>query len=273
MANSLIPTSVAEADRRALRTAFGEEAELYDLRRPRYPDALFEDLANSAGLLENSRVLELGCGTGQATLPLARRGLSIVALDIHEAMVAVARRSLKSFPKVDVVNSPFELWPLPARPFDIVFSATAFHWIDPGIRVSKSAEALRPGGVLAVASTYHIAGGTEDFFTEAQLCYERFLPNIPRGMRLPQEGEIAEDVSTFDASGKFDPSRLYQYAWDETYTACEYVELLRTYAGHRTMPDGPREGLLNAIEGLIEGSYGGAITKRYLVQLSSARRR
>ena len=72
---------------------------------------------------------------------------------------ADARRNLERFPRVAVVVSPFEEWPLPAKPFDLVVSATAFHWVDPEIRVVKAADALRPGGVLATFGSQHVAGG------------------------------------------------------------------------------------------------------------------
>jgi SAM-dependent methyltransferase len=69
-----------------------------------------------------------------------------------------------------VVTAPFEDWPLPKEPFDLVLAATAFHWIDPNVRVVKAAVALRPGGVLATVTTHHIAGGDESFFAQAQAC-------------------------------------------------------------------------------------------------------
>jgi len=126
-------------------------------------------------------VLEIGCGTGQATVPLAERGYRIVAVELGTDMAAVARRNLAAFDAVEVVTAAFEEWPLPGEPFDVVFSATAFHWIDPAVRVSKSADALRPGGLLATVATHHIAGGTwnEAFFADIQRCYERFDPSTP----------------------------------------------------------------------------------------------
>jgi SAM-dependent methyltransferase len=103
-------------------------------------------------------VLEIGPGTGQATLPLAERGCQIVAVELGADLGAVARRNLARFPQVQIVIAGFEDWPLPAEPFDVVLAATAFYWIDPAVRVSKAADALRPGGMLAIIATHHIAG-------------------------------------------------------------------------------------------------------------------
>lgn len=151
---------MTETDRERLRATFGEDAERYDRRRPGYPAELFDEFAAAPG----SRVLELGCGTGQATLPLARLGCAIVAVELSVDMAAIARRRLAEFPAVRVVVSAFEDWPLPDERFDLVLSATAFHWLDPDVRMRKAADALRPGGRLALISTHHVAGGTELFF-------------------------------------------------------------------------------------------------------------
>src|SRR5688500_3190142 len=107
------------SDRERLRQTFTEDAELYDQMRPCYPPALFEDLAGLVGAGSGCRVLEIGCGTGQATLPLAEQGCQIVAVELGAELAAVARRKLEPFP-VNVLNSTFEDWPLPADPFDLV---------------------------------------------------------------------------------------------------------------------------------------------------------
>jgi SAM-dependent methyltransferase len=146
---------------------------------------VFDDIAGLAGLKPGSRVLELGCGTGQASIPLARRGFEVVAVELGGGLADVARRNLASFPAVDVVNAAFETWPLPPAPFEAVLAATAFHWLDPAVRVGKAADALRPSGALAVIATHHVAGGTEQFFAEVQRCYERWMPGMG-GLVVPR---------------------------------------------------------------------------------------
>jgi SAM-dependent methyltransferase len=91
-------------------------------------------------------LLEIGCGTGHATVGLTQRGWRVLAVELGTEMAAVARRSLVGFLTVQVVTLAFEDRPLPLRPFDLVFAATAFHWVDPDVRVRKAAAALRVGG-------------------------------------------------------------------------------------------------------------------------------
>jgi hypothetical protein len=104
---------MAEADRARSRATFDEAAERYDRARPGYPPAVFDDLAELAGVGPGCRVLEIGCGTGQAAVPLAERGCGIVAVELGAGLAAVARRNLACFPDTRVVVAAFEDWPLP----------------------------------------------------------------------------------------------------------------------------------------------------------------
>lgn len=257
-----------EARRADLSRTFDEDAELYDRARPGYPPRLFADLDALAGTGPGCRVLEVGAGTGKATVPLAERGCRITAVELGADMAAVARRKLAGFEAVEVVTADFESWPLPRERFDVVVSATAFHWIDPAVRMVKAADALRPGGALAVVATQHVAGGSEEFFIEVQGCYERFDPTTPPGLRPPAAGDVdtSDHADEVARSGRFGPVVVRRYEWDLTYTTAEYLDVLCTYSNHRALPPEARDGLLRCIAGLIDGRYGGRITKRYLTE-------
>ena len=258
-------------DATGLRTTFDQDAERYDRARPGYPTALFDDLAELAGIGAGCRVLEIGCGTGQATVPLAQRGCEIVAVELGAELAAVARRNLAGFPRVEVVNDAFERWPLPAQPFDVVLCATAFHWIDPAERIVKSADALRPGGALVTIDTHHVAGGTAPFFVEAQDCYERWDPATPPGIRLQPGSAVPHDEDELVASGRFSPAEFRAYETDIPYTTASYIDVLLTYSGHRALPPDAQRGLLDCIAGAIDDRYGGQIVKRYLSLVRVAR--
>ncbi|GAA1690879.1 class I SAM-dependent methyltransferase [Kribbella yunnanensis] len=250
--------------RELLRQTFTEDAELYDRVRPGYPEQLYDDLAEVLSSTKPS-VLEIGPGTGQATRPMVRRGWSITAVELGAELAAVARRNL---PAADIIVADFDTWELPEPTFDLVLSATAFHWLDPATRVRRCARVLRPGGVLAVVSTHHIAGGSEQFFVDVQRCYDRFTDDPEKG-GLPAASAVLEDSSEFDASGLFGPVRFRRYAWEVVYSTAEYVELLSSYSGHRALTADRRDGLYDCVRALIEAD-GGTVTKRYLTQLSAA---
>ncbi|MEV0082319.1 class I SAM-dependent methyltransferase [Saccharopolyspora sp. NPDC050642] len=189
------------------------------------------------------------------------------AVELGAAMTEVARRNLAAFLQVEVVNAAFEDWPLPAGPFDVVVAATAFHWIDPEVRLAKTADALRPGGALATMATHHVAGGTEACFAEVQGCYERFDPSTPPGVRLLAPSEIPPDDEELTGSARFGKPVFRRYERDLTYSTEEYLDVMRTYSGHRALPPAARNGLLECIGNLIDKRHGGRITKRYLTEL------
>ncbi len=121
----------------------------YDRHRPTYPDALIDRVCQAAGLTAGDQVLEIGCGTGQLTRSLVARGLHVTAVEPGANLAALAARATEDRGEVEIANCRFEDYPLAAR-FPAAFSASAFHWIEPDVSWRKVAQALTPGGVLAL---------------------------------------------------------------------------------------------------------------------------
>ena len=126
----------------ARRDTFDRVADRYERARPDYPDALFDRLIDVSGLRPGDTILEIGCGPGKATLPLARRGFRITCVERGARLAAAARVALREFPDVEVCHDSFEEW-TPRTRYDLVFAATAWHWIDPAVRYRRAADALR----------------------------------------------------------------------------------------------------------------------------------
>lgn len=247
-----------------LRDTFNEAAELYDRARPRYPPALVDELIRRVGLGPDSRVLEIGPGTGQLTVPIAESGCRLTAVELGPALAAVARRHLRAFPDAHVEVADFEQWALPSEPFDLVVCATSFHWLDPAVRVAKVPAALGPDGVLALVTTHHVEGGSVDFFVRVQECYERWDPATPPGLRPLPEAGIATDTGELEEWGRVE---AYRFPQEISYSTQEYVDLLLTYSGHRALNAPARQGLLRCIRDLIETRHAGRVTKRFLHEL------
>jgi SAM-dependent methyltransferase len=135
-------TSIA----RRYGAVFDTVADEYDRHRPTYPDQLIDLVCQAGGLATGDRVLEIGCGSGQLTRSLVARGLSVIAVEPGQNLISLAGQAASG---VRFVNCRFEDAELP-EPFRAVFSAAAFHWLDPDVSWRKVAQLLAPGGLLAL---------------------------------------------------------------------------------------------------------------------------
>jgi SAM-dependent methyltransferase len=264
-------------NRDRLRTTFDEAASLYDEVRPGYPQELFDDVVSLSGIQQAGRILEVGCGTGQATVPFAHRGYRILCIELGGNLAAVARRNLEGYPQSEVYIGAFEDWPLQEEAFDLAISATAFHWLDPTVAYPKVARSLREGGSLALFWNVHVhSDASEGFFEEVQRIYEREAPEIvgPEDHKaLPRPHEVPDRTQEIQDSGMFGKVTTRHYRWDEPYGSEAYLRVLSTYSGHRSLRDDTRERLFSGIADLADTKFGGRIVKGYLTTLYVAHRR
>jgi SAM-dependent methyltransferase len=260
---------MAELDQ-ARRTSFDRNAEAYDAIRPSYPDAAIDDLLARSGIQPGGRVLEVGAGTGKATLPLARRGYALLALEPAARMAALLRRHVAAFPNVSIVETTFEAWSGADQSFDLVVSAQSFHWVRQDVRYAKAAAALRGGGAFAWLTNERrdLSPALQAGFDRA---YARWFPTAEP--RSPHGGEKStlERVREIEANGSFEPATVHAFPWTATYTSRTYVALLDTYSDHAVQPADVRDGLYREIAQLIDEA-GGAIALTYDTVVLFARR-
>jgi SAM-dependent methyltransferase len=234
--------------------------------RPSYPEQLVDDVIAFGG----RRMLEIGPGTGKATVLFARRGASIVAVEPGPNLAAVLRRNVAGL-DVTVVECTFEAWPI-ARPFDVVMAAQAIHWVDPAVRYVKAADVLAPGGTLALIRTEKAP--LERGLREAlDAVYARWHPRwSDRSWESDIEKARRELVEDIDASGRFGAVDARLYPWTESYTTARYLELLDTYSDHATLAPELRARLYRAIADVLDGR-GGGLEIPYVSMAFLARRR
>ena len=240
-------------DSHVLRATFDRVAEQYDNARPVAPAEVFDDLVALAGLTPGAQLLEIGCGTGQATLPLAERGFGILAVELGAQLAEVARRKLAAFPRVEIVTSSFEEWDPGDARFDAVVSFNAFHWIDPDVRFAKPAALLRDGGALAVLGSRHVEHDSVD---PVWLALEKDEAIWEPPLHLD---DVRDRSTEFKDGGHFRAVTRKTYVWDTTYTADAYVALLATISRYTSLDARARTELFERIHGRIEAA-GGTVT-------------
>jgi SAM-dependent methyltransferase len=262
---------------RDLGRVFNEVPELYDRVRPGYPDELFADLVTITGMTERSSVLEVGCGTGQATRSLAALGCSVTAIEPGTGMAALARRRLAIFDNVEVETSTFEDWDDRGARFDALVAASAWHWVDPSIGWRRAHGVLCPGGWMALLGNVVVRRpGEPEVYAETADLHERFSPGNPDWGHPPHE----DDVRTTDEGwglveepgGLFGPTIVRWYPSVQWFNGDGFADLLRSTSIYRRLDRDVREPLLDAIAERIRTRMGDRAARRYLSVLRVGQR-
>jgi SAM-dependent methyltransferase len=237
------------------RFQFDEIANLYEAARPGYPDALIEDVVSYADLKLNDRILEVGCGTGQATKSFARQGFQILAIEPGPELLRGARRSLAGFNNVTFLETTFEAYPASPEAFRLIVAAQSWHWVSPETRFLKATGALSPRGSLAVFG--HVPVGLP-----APLLArfkEIYLHRTGRWGRPPEAWYLPDGPfkGWFDESGLFGLVEHRSYPWRWRHTTASYMDFLRTKSELRMPEPGEREEMLREIGEAVD-DHGGA---------------
>jgi SAM-dependent methyltransferase len=268
---------MAGPDRRDIGRLFNEVPDLYDRVRPTYPDELFADLVAITAMDGRSSVLEVGCGTGQATRSLAALGCSVIAVEPGAGMAALARQRLATFGNVEVETSTFEEWDDRGRRFDVLVAASAWHWVDPSIGWRRASDVLHPGGWTALLGNVVVRRpGEPEVYAETADLHECFSPGHPDWGHPPLEDEVrATDEgwgSVEDPGGLFGPTIVRWYPVVQWFDGDGFADLLRSTSLYRRLDRDVREPLLDAIAERIRTRMGDRASRRYLSVLRVGQR-
>ncbi len=218
----------------------------------------------------------MGAGTGAATLELARRGAGrITALepDPRLAELLVSKASSSDAP-VEVRIVTLEEADLPDASFDLVVSATAFHWVDETLGLEIVRRVLRPGAVIALWWTVFGDPMRDDPFHAAT---KRRLdigfsspsagvrPSVPHALDVPARRAALEGAGFEDVQHEL-MRRLVRF------TAREIRELYSTFAQNQQLPAAERDALLDDLEGIAQREFGGVVERPIQTSLYIARR-
>ncbi|MEU8876017.1 class I SAM-dependent methyltransferase [Streptomyces javensis] len=256
---------------------FNEVAEVYDRVRPGYPDELFADLVAITGMDESSSVLEVGCGTGQATRSLAPLGCSMTAVEPGRELAALARQRLAAFPDVQVETSTFEEWDDRGARFDALVAASSWHWVDPSIGWRRAHDVLRPGGRLALLGNVVVRRpGEPEVYAETADLHERFSPGNPDWGHPPLEEDVRgsdEGWGLVDGpGGLFGPTTVRWYPAVQWFNGEGFAEHLRSTSPYRRLDRDVREPLLAAIAERVRTRMDDRASRRYLTVLRVGQR-
>ncbi|MBQ2709228.1 MAG: class I SAM-dependent methyltransferase [Clostridia bacterium] len=251
-----------------LSTTFDTVTAEYDRWRPTYPKALYDDIFAACPVGAGSRALEIGIGTGQATLPVLAAGCTVIAVEPGENMAAFVREKFRGYPGFSVVGGRFEEFAAPEASFDLIYSATAFHWVDEEIGYKKALALLKPGGVFARFANRPGPDTAHPGLHEAiQAVYAEFMPRS--GGKVWFHEEKAAELAAIPQKYGFTGCTYRLYRRTRDFTAAEYVRLLGTYSDHIALGEEKLRRFNAGIEAAIN-RHGGVITISDIVDLELA---
>ncbi len=243
-----------------MASSFDQAPYDYERMRPGYPEKLIQDMVELTGIPDSGKILEIGCGTGQATKPMIQRGYRMTCLDIGENLLTIARDKFNGS-NSRFINASFEEWS-PDDTYDLVMSATAWHWIDPSIGYRKAWEVLTDEGSLALLWNKHPTPYT-GFFDEVQEVYDRVKPR--KMSRTPDTSDwIQEQKDSIIECGYFSDVEVHEYNWSVRFSRDEYISLLNTFSDHRALQEESRMELYSGISDIIDSKYNGFVDRPYV---------
>lgn len=255
---------------KGLEWTFNTEAEKYEKIRPGYVSELYVDIFKYIPIDTSSNVVEIGIGGGQATLPILKTGCTLTAVEYGDHLSKLCRQKFKEFTNFSVVTTKFEDFICDDNTYDLIYSASAFHWIPEDIGYSKVFSMLKNGGVFArFANHPYRDKGREELHKVLQNIYSVYMPGSHSPSEYREEdaknrGNIAQRYGFIDITYKL-------YNRTRTFRAKEYTSLLGTYSDHIAMEENTRNKFFLEIEKAID-NLGGQITIYDTIDLQLARK-
>ncbi len=238
---------------------------------------MFADLVTITGLRAASTVLEVGCGTGQATRSLAAIGCSVTGVEPGTGMAEVAGDRLAGFPNVRIEVSSFESWDDHGRRFDALVAASSWHWVEPSVGWRRAHEVLDPGGWMALLGHVVVRRpGEREVYAETADLHEQLSPGNPDWGDPPLEEEVRATNEGWgpdmDPGGLFGPTIVRWYPTVQWFDGDGFADLLRSSSPYRRLDSDIREPLLAAIAERIKTRLGNRALRHYLSVLRVGQR-
>ena len=240
------------------RKHFDEIVVNYDKARWDYPNALIEDILKYHGAGNRKNALEIGAGTGKATAPFLNAGFDVTAVELGANMASFIQEKFKDYDNFKVIIGAFEDVLLEDNSYDLIYAASAFHWVDAEIGCPKVFRLLKNGGTFALFRSNVISADEDELYEEIQSAYKKYYhkpykkPVNKTKEDLWSPAEIYRGFR-FEDMGHYGFTDIVRKLYDVTLTfsADGYIALLDTMSDHRSLPDDDRGALYAGIRDAI----------------------
>ncbi|AIQ28813.1 MULTISPECIES: class I SAM-dependent methyltransferase [Paenibacillus] len=217
------------------RLTFNEDAANYDKWRPAYCAELFRDIIAYSRIGQGGKVIEIGIGTGQATRPFLETGCELAAIELGADLAEYSQLKFREHKNFRVHNTTFEEFTGPDDSADLIYSATAFHWIPEDVGYPKVRELLKKGGTVALFWNRPFAAREDDeLHQRIQRIYQKYRPSNTKLIEhdTGKYQAISQNLRTYG----FKDIQFKLYHLTRSFSSADYIALLNTYSDHRSMP-------------------------------------
>lgn len=216
-----------------LNASFDVFAETYHSVRPRYPVQLYADIKAFCGLDSTSQLLEIGAGSGIATVELAKVGGKIVAIEPGSHLAAIAREQTKGYTNVEVREETFEDFQSPER-FDAILAFTSFHWLKGEDKYQRVLKLLNDAGNLVLVWNYFFQTNSPATVAVNRVYHELLSDMYPGQMGVHKVNEEVFSVLTrreqrVIQNPLFYPAFTRKYLVEYNHNAETYPKFLNTF--------------------------------------------
>lgn len=260
---------------KGLEWTFDTVASTYEKLRPGYVEELYEKIFAYIPINASGKAVEVGIGGGQATLPILKSGCSVTAVEYGEHFSALCRQKFVDYPNFSVITGKFEDIDFEPDSYDLVFSASAFHWVPEEIGYTKVFTMLKNGGAFARFANHPHPDKEKPALTEEiDRLYDVYYYQVhERKQPLLEEygEEQAKQRAEIAKKYGFEDICYHLFYRERIFSAKEYTALLGTYSDHIVIEENIRKEFFAKIEDAIN-KHSGSITIYDTIDLELARK-
>lgn len=230
----------------------------YAIARPGYPTELFRDIIDYSMLKNEAKILEIGSGPGQATEYFVKNRYSITGLELGEKQVKYLLEKYSEYQNFNALCTSFENYKCEQEAYDLIISATAFHWIKPEVGYPKAYTLLKRNGVMAVF--WHLSSIIEpktDMLKQIRNIYRKYAPELDDYISLDEAEDLHNlRISQIRANNLFNDPVSKVYRWDDEYTTERYIRLMNSYSDFHAIDKEKQKAILDSAADYIDSNDG-----------------